>query len=67
MSVYDNITITHFSFGTISMLFLFILFFLLRYFRKEKDKKEDIEIQLPPEIINEIQQNTVNAINNLPT
>lgn len=67
MTIIDSITISTFSFATICMLLLFILLCLLRFFKNDIIKKPDIENQNNQEIINQIAQNTVNAINNLPT
>lgn len=49
MSITDNISITHFSFGVTSMLVLFILLGLMRYFKlkKKDDTHHDGIINIP--------------------
>lgn len=49
MSVMDNITITHFSFGITSMLILFIIIGLIRYFRINKNDTQDNNTPVLPD------------------
>lgn len=63
MTLTDNITFAHFSFGIVSLLLIIIIIGLIKFFKIIPHKSD---VEKPPEPIIIPLENTVQAHNNLP-